>query len=290
MPGRFLNISACFSALNIRLSSVSMAAASNLEEPRGNSTITGPGGSSPVRTFLGMNSTKQSHQGRGILTVQDVKEPAILSAVDTHKHGSGWTLAQISTGTSNRTSIESYSEATGPKPTKARKQRLVGVAEHDEMALLWEDTIKSTGRAAEAMQAHMTVLALMQYDEFLRTLTGTEDAEIAFTRRVQTATHCGENGCKGLATAATLVGCYLVCVLLVTVICAYQIRLSRQGNVWHTVAQLVGDELMETLKEGNLGNDDALKRSLRKEGKDSLVKLGRSKCRMVHVVKCNEGI
>ncbi|KAI3331863.1 hypothetical protein HD806DRAFT_478542 [Xylariaceae sp. AK1471] len=298
MPGRFLNISVCFSALNIRLSSVSMIAAGNLEEPRGNSTITGPGDSSPVRTFLGTNSTKQSHQERGILTIQDVKEPAILSAVDPYKRGSGWTLAQISTGYFEWQVYQKLFRSDRTEADEGQKAALswrgcvicsfYGSAEHDEVALLWEDTIKSTGRAAEAMQAHMTVLALTQYNEFLKAFTGTEDAEIAFTRRMQTAAHCGENGCKGLATVAALVGSCLVCILVVTVIYVYQIRLSRQGNVWHTVAQLVGDELMETLKEGNFSNDDALKRSLRKGGKDSLVKLGRSKCGMVHVVKCDE--
>lgn len=96
-----------------------------------------------------------------------------------------------------------------------------------------------------------------------------------FTKTVQTAHLCKENGCKGIVSVATLLGFHLLCLLINSILFIRHVRYSRQGNIWHAISQVTWDGLRETLKEGNDMDDGALARLMGEEGKRVFVRLQR---------------
>ncbi|KAI1136912.1 hypothetical protein F5Y05DRAFT_419834 [Hypoxylon sp. FL0543] len=275
-PGRFLNVSLCFSIFSIDLQHVNMIAEGPLDEPIGNWSMLGAWDSSAVRTFLGADPLHQGHAERSVLTITDMKQPDHNSS-DT-KDGDmviNGTKAQITYGLLG---YGLYRDISGGASTHTTWQGCLqcifdGNTVHPEFAMLVGDTIEATGRAADALQSYTTALALTWYTDFLKTLTGTIEVNIAFTKMVQTAHMCKGAGCKGLISVASLLGFYLLCVLLTTILFLRHISHSRQGNTWHSVSQLLGDELQEALEEGNDKDDAAMEKWMKKEGKDDLVTL-----------------
>ncbi|KAI0838856.1 hypothetical protein F5Y06DRAFT_286831 [Hypoxylon sp. FL0890] len=275
-PDRFLNVSLCFSAFNVDLQHVDMVAEGPLKEPIGNWSMLGIWDSSAVRTFLGVDPLHQSHAERSVLTITDMRQPDHNSSdLKEGERALNGTQTQL---TYNYLGYSLYTDlsrgASGYTTWQGcLKCIFAGNTVHPEFAMLVEDTINATGRAADALQSYTTALALTWYTDFLKTLTGTIEVNIAFSKTVQTAHMCQGGGCKGLISVAALLGFYLFCVLLTTILFLRHISHSRQGNTWHAVSQLLGDELQEALEKGNDKNDAAMEKWMDEEGKDALVRL-----------------
>ena len=65
---------------------------------------------------------------------------------------------------------------------------------------------------------------------------------------------------------------YLLCIWAVAVLYVCQARYTRQGNVWHTVAQLTSDLTEPVLRKADEMTDDTVSEQLK--GKDPLVRVG----------------
>lgn len=63
-----------------------------------------------------------------------------------------------------------------------------------------------------------------------------------------------------------------------------QVRYYRQGNIWHTIPQLTSDEFKDTLEESNNMDDDTVIKTMRKEGKDIIVRLETTESSRVEIV------
>ncbi|KAI0893806.1 hypothetical protein F4806DRAFT_503918 [Annulohypoxylon nitens] len=278
IPGRFLNISLCFLANSIDSKLITMKAKGNLHEPDDHSTLLSTiWNSSDARAFLGVNPTRQTHAERGILTITDLKEP---------EHNSSDLYISQELGYKNVTMVQKTYLSLDYGFYFIMTWQMGGRT-HYELKTLLEDTLLTTGRAAEALLCFTTSLALTWYNDFLPRLGGTVDADVGFTQNVQTAYLCEENGCKGLVSVITILGLYLLTVFIITILFIRRASYSRQGNAWHTVSQLMGSELQEAFQHGNDKSDEDMDEWTKEDGKYTFVRLEKVDGR-VQVVKKRE--
>lgn len=286
-------LQASFLNIDAKLTFINIAAAGNLVEPLGNWSATGIGDSSKVRRYLGVSEKNSTLADRGLLTINNIQAPKTLSPLES----SGLDLTVSSD--SNRTLAERaasdyedgiYSHLTFSGTPSFTFQActlcdFIGDIQHPELASIIQDTINETRRAADAIQAYTTSVANTFYNEFLKSFTGAEQVQIAFTKTVQTA---GEKGCKGLISVATLVFFHLLCVALTAFTYVKLTRYSRQGNTWHTISQLLGPELNAMLERGDNVDDSTVAKEARGKGEDVLVRLERTKSGRIGLVRGRE--
>ncbi|KAI0453720.1 hypothetical protein F5B21DRAFT_515156 [Xylaria acuta] len=288
LPGRFLNISLCFSTFNIHLQYLDMTADGQLHEPSENWSLIGIGDSTAVRTYLGTNPSHPSPDERGILTTKSQRQPEINS---TELGDSGnWANKTLQTWLNFQEALYiPLTRSTGgidPTWQGCNTCYTSGATMHPDLSMVIGDNLEATGRAAELMQSFITVFSLILYTESYKALEGTIEVHVSFLEIVQLPQQCSETGCKGLVSVASLPEFHLICVLLTSVLFIRQVRCSRQGNIWHTVSQLMGDELGDILGKGNNTNDETIAKFLKEEGTDALVKLeecDRSLIGFIHV-------
>jgi hypothetical protein len=278
-PNRFINATLCFSAIRANLTSVDMVATGNLVEPSGNWSATGVSNSSLIRKWLGVSDKDCTHAERGILTIKNMQPPDRLSPINPFEEGVPERFNQTLAGLAAIQFEEAvYRGLAGYGEANATFQactlcEFAGLTLHPELAAVIEDTIRETGRAADALQAYTTSIANTYYQFFLKAFNGSEDAHIAFSKTVQGAGGCGEHGCKGIISVTILLALHLVGVVLTTLTYVRFTRCSRQGNTWHAVSQLTGPELETTLRRGNDMSDKALAKDMKKEGDDVFLTL-----------------
>ncbi|KAI1440878.1 hypothetical protein F5Y02DRAFT_401625, partial [Annulohypoxylon stygium] len=70
-----------------------------------------------------------------------------------------------------------------------------------------------------------------------------------------------------------ILGLYLVTVLITTVLFIRRASYSRQGNAWHAVSQLMGDELREAVHKGNERADEEMDEWTKEGGGHTFVRL-----------------
>ncbi|KAI1193118.1 hypothetical protein F5X97DRAFT_339376 [Nemania serpens] len=287
---RFINVTLCFSTFHAELMSVDMVTTGSLAEPLGNWSATGVGDSSKVRKYLGVSDKNSTLADRNLLTIKDIQAPRDLAPWDTrgsdinNSSQPKRTLAERA-ASDYEDGVYSYLTWSGTTSTTFQACTLcdfVGSVQHPELASIIQDTIAETGRAADAIQAYTTSLANTFYTEFLKSFTGSEPVQIAFTKVVQTA---GDNGSQGLISVAVLLLFHLSCVALTVFTYVKLTRYSRQGNTWHAVSQLIGPEL-NTMLEGSENKDDStVKKEARRDGDDVLVRLERTETGRISLVR-----
>ncbi|KAI3320534.1 hypothetical protein HD806DRAFT_524856 [Xylariaceae sp. AK1471] len=148
---------------------------------------------------------------------------------------------------------------------------------HTDLLAILEDTIGLTGRGAVLIQTYLTSIALLVYHKWQKAFTVSEEATVSSVQSVLVVTNCKEhNGCSGFIAVATILAVYLATVGVITVLYATQTRFSRHGDVWHVVSQLFSPELDDIVKISHSIGDKGLKQTVRGEGNDYMVNLGRS--------------
>ncbi|TGJ84433.1 hypothetical protein E0Z10_g4302 [Xylaria hypoxylon] len=152
-----------------------------------------------------------------------------------------------------------------------------GYAVNPEISLLFSDTVAETGRAANALLSLMTTIFASVYYAYLDTLQVPHAARVVTTTIVETPGPCSTNGCPGYVTVSTLILLHVICVVTTAALYVTQIRYSRYGNVWHTVAQLRGDDLTVVLTEGHDASDSVIERSLKLKYENQPLKVGRQR-------------
>ncbi|KAI0882825.1 uncharacterized protein GGS22DRAFT_195555 [Annulohypoxylon maeteangense] len=276
LPGRFLNVSLCFLASSMDLKYVEMSAKAPLHEPVGNWSILETWDSSDVRTFLGADPLRQDHAERGILTITELEEPkSNSSSFNGSNIGKNGTMVQKTYGMLD---WYFYLIMSGEVTDKYSWRGCIqcdslGHGTHAGYSMLFEDTLLKTNLAAETLLCFTTALAFQWYTDFLSSLKGTVEVDIASTKSVQTAHLCKQRGCGGIISVALIIGFYLITVFITTALFIRQVSYSRQGNVWHAVSQLIGNELEEALENGNDRDDDDMGKWTKEDDKDTLVRL-----------------
>lgn len=146
---------------------------------------------------------------------------------------------------------------------------------HPEIAALISNTVAETGRAANALSTFVTNLFMGVYYGYLGDMAVVHNATVVTTTRVQTPGPYSSNGCPGYIAVSTLLLSHVVCVVVITALYVAQVRYSRYGNVWHTIAQLRGDGLDSVLDEAHDASDETVENSLRARCEDDILKVGR---------------
>ncbi|KAI0197812.1 hypothetical protein F4808DRAFT_437710 [Astrocystis sublimbata] len=294
---RFINVTLCFSTFQTELSSVDMFASGSLIEPLGNWSATGVGDSTKVRKYLGVKDKNSTLADRGLLTIENIHPPQKLSPLepidpsDDPSSSPARTLAERAASDFGG-GVYSHLTHSGSANSTATFQActvcdFIGTVQHPELASIIQDTINETRRAADAIQAYTTSVANTFYNEFLKSFTGAEQAQIGFTKTVQTATN---NGYRGLIAVSVFVLFHLLCVALTTGLYVNLTRYSRQGNTWHTVSQLMGSELATMLEQGYDIDDSTVSKEARTTGDEANVRLMKNDEGKISFVKVSEGV
>ncbi|XXH04092.1 hypothetical protein Hte_010503 [Hypoxylon texense] len=111
------------------------------------------------------------------------------------------------------------------------------------------------------------------FDGMIKVFNLTEEVSMAVTTTVNTPGPCSSYQFSGFISVVILLAVHLATVAVITVLYVTQVRLSRYSNIWHAVSQLVGEELKDTLEQGNSTKDKVIAKTLKRERRDDFVKL-----------------
>ncbi|KAI0874255.1 hypothetical protein GGS24DRAFT_516812 [Hypoxylon argillaceum] len=263
---RFVNATLCFSNFYAAFSLVDMVATGKLVEPLGNWSITSVGDSSAVRKYLGITKETVSYADRGVLTIKNMSSPATIQP--------NQTLVEIVLTKYNNALYNTILVGRNTTFQACTRCAFHGILVHPEVASLMQDTIDETSRAVDAVQGFTTTFANTLYSEFLKAFTGAENVRIGYTKMVEVPGGCRENGCiKGLLSVAGLLAFHILCVCSTTITYIKFTRYSRQGNAWHAVSQLTGNELVSLLDRANDIGDNELREEMKKDNNNNPVRL-----------------
>lgn len=285
VPGRYLNISVCFSAFNMARKSVHVHAEGPLVEPSTNWAITSSEYSTrDVQRYMGVSDEVLSFAERGILAM-DVKgepedgppgSPAYANiALNGHRRQENHTIADLTTRVLEELVDYQLTEAKVINTTLLLCYTCDGEAnmEHPVIAMLFSSIIAETHRAANAVQSFMTTIAISWYDAYQSSLRELQYVDMVTTKTVRTPGPCqSRNDCSGFYSVVGLLAVHLIYVAVITVMFIRRVRYSRIDNIWHTISQLVGDELRPQLEHGNDQSDKVVK-SLSKAQGDNWMQL-----------------
>lgn len=285
VPDRRINITMCFSAANLARKSVHVVTQDVLSEPTVNWSLTSiQYDTSGIQRLMGIDSP-HAQEERGVLTMDILGEPddgppdsiahsmIILDPEGLNEYHSIGNLTDRLLELLVFTSL-TQNMVVNASTVLCYSCDANGYLVHPIFAMLFSSVIAETNRAANALQSYMTTIGWSLYDSYLNSLGVRQQAEMATTKMVQTPGSCSHNGCGGFIAVITLVGIHLVYVVVIVMLYVTQIRYSLYDNVWHTVSQIVGNELMDILGLTNNMGDKAAKPCF-EGGGDYHVKLGK---------------
>ncbi len=284
--GHFFNITLCSFGFGLGRFRTSMVAHRPLHEPQTQFLLTSYKHSTEsVQAFMGVKRPQGNHLDRNILDLE------ILSAPE---DAPGSSPASIPTNIGNLGNVTAGRLTTVLMEAVMHQQltpdfsanwslslcqlcHTDGYPVNPEISLLFSDTVAETGRAANALLSLMTTIFTSVYYTYLGTLQIPSSARVVATTAVETPGPCSINGCVGYITVSTLILLHVISVITITALYVAQVRYSRYGNVWHTIAQLRGDDLADILKEAHDASDAVVERSLKLHLDDKPLKLSRQK-------------
>lgn len=230
-PNTTLDISLCFAGLNIKLHNVSMSTATDSKELEAHWNLLQDEDSlAPIQAFMGTNGTKLSLAERGILKTN-------LSAPDhfTDENGNPSSNALVRGAGEFAVSANHTDDRHGTR-YMCNICDSVSVVPPD-ISALFARTIHTTGRAGWAIQNLLTTYTQSWYAQLLPLFDVGADVEVKYSAQVRIPVHPG-----GLIAVICIVLVDLVCIWAITVLYVVHTRYSRQGNIWHTVSQIVVSE------------------------------------------------
>ncbi|KAI0197731.1 hypothetical protein F4808DRAFT_452373 [Astrocystis sublimbata] len=143
-----------------------------------------------------------------------------------------------------------------------------------EQNLVFTDIIQSTGRAALALQSVFAMDAAAYYGTLSRGFNVTGPVEMTTTMLVRTPGPCSQHQCTGFILVATLSAAHLVTIAIITALYIGQVRYSHLSNTWHTISQLIGEELEDALSQGSNAKDESIWPATSRPERDYFVRLG----------------
>lgn len=282
----FLNasilITLCFSDFNIEQHNVSMKAPKPTREPIVQwSVLSGTSNASDAQSYFGATSPALPLSDRGILEM-DILD---LPLGEAQNQSSVMTTAEII----YYILYYQLGYASPPNTTFVACWQCLatGSSSSPKTQALFQGIINSTNRAAPALHTWISVAAFASYYEVLPSMNGFDNVIIQSVVETKTPGPCTTAAnCAGFITVTTLLGIYLLVVLAITLLFLRRARFSRVSNIWHTFAQLVGEELNEILACANQQPDDKVVEMMQKQGNDDFVMLSQVKhSEMVEITK-----
>ncbi|ETS76097.1 hypothetical protein PFICI_11484 [Pestalotiopsis fici W106-1] len=276
-PDRYVNATLCFPALSTERYVVHLEAETALKEPVIPWNLTTlQSDTSEVENFLDVKSGNLSHMKRGIFDMDLHQEPDSGPALDVFPPAdpnSTMTIGMLASRIPETLVYWNMGYAIGSNQTipLCLGCYLAPVPIHYEFVALMGNIITSSGRAAYAVQSLIYMLTTGAYIESLKLNYPAEPVQLATTTVVRTPGPCSQYTCGGFISVATLIVVYLICVAAITTLYVGQVRYSRCGNIWHTISQLLSDDLYTLIANGNNAMDRAIAKDNCYKMKENLV-------------------
>lgn len=264
LPNMALNVSLCFAGLQTDVYNVSMSTVTDLKEPEVRwDPIHGEDGASQGQLLMGTTGSRPHAAERGILSISDFRKPDDLKIEDVDGSSSAlWRGPSAFTGM--------FASQSGGSWIMCNNCAFDGWAIPPDIAALFARTIHTTGRAGWAIQNFLTTYTESWYAQILPQFDVAADIDVTFSTQVRIPRHWG-----GLIAALVMIIVNLVCVWAITVLYVIHTRYSRQGNVWHTVSQIMSEDTRLILEQSNQLMDEDVEKRLKMD--DCLVFLGKSR-------------
>ncbi|KAI0502918.1 hypothetical protein F5B22DRAFT_640549 [Xylaria bambusicola] len=276
----YFNITLCSFGFNLGRFRTSMVAPTPLREPQTTfDHSTTVHSTADVQNFMGVNVLQGSHAARSILDLKILGPAEDLPAPSQNFFFLGnITIGRLVSSVMESVIYDQFWASADGNTTMLLCSFCSGVASqfvHPEISLLFSDTVAETGRAANALMSLLTTWFGLAYYTYLGDLKIPYNATVLATKTVQTPRMCSINGCPGYITVSTLILTHVISVVTIAALYVVQTRYSRYGNVWHTVAQLRGDELADVLDEAHDASDATVEQNLKMQDEAQLLKVGR---------------
>lgn len=264
-PTMALNVTLCFAGLQTNLHNVSMSSATGPKEPKVQwDPVHREDGVEQGQVFMGTTASRLSAAERGILSITEIKSPDGLKPEDTD--GSSHTLWRGPSGF-----MGMFAGQQGGSWIMCNVCCWMdGWSIPPDIAALFARTIHTTGRAGWAIQNFLTTYTESWYAQILPQFDVAADIDVTFSTQVRIPRHW-----EGLIAALFMIITNLVCVWAITVLYVIHTRYSRQGNVWHTVSQIMSEDTRLVLEQSNQVLDEDVEKRLKID--DYLVFVGKSK-------------
>lgn len=274
LPTMALNVSLCFARVQTEVYSVLMSSATDPKEPEVRwDPRHREDGVEPGQVFMGTTGSHLSGAERGILSISDFRYPDSVKVEDID--GSSQALWD---GIAGFTGM--FADQEGGSWIMCNVCAYIGWAIPPDIAGLFARTVHTTGRAGWAIQNFLTTYTESWYAQILPQFDVAADIDVTFSTQVRIPRHWG-----GLIATLVMVIVNLICVWAITVLYVVHTKYSRQGNVWHTVSQIMSDDTRLVLEQSNQAKDDEVEKRLKAD--DYLVFLGRPKgSKNVSVLRC----
>lgn len=264
-PDMALNVTLCFAGLQTHLHNVSMSSATEPKEPKVQwDPVHLEDGVEPGQVFMGTTASRLSAAERGIPSITEIKSPSGLKPEDTD--GSVHTLWRGPSGF-----MGMFAGQPGGSWIMCNVCCWMdGWSIPPDIAALFARTIHTTGRAGWAIQNFLTTYTESWYAQILPQFDVAADIDVTFSTQLRIPRHWG-----GLIAALVMVIANLVCVWAITLLYVIHTRYSRQGNVWHTVSQIMSEDTRLVLEQSNQVLDKDVEKRLKID--DYLVFIGKPK-------------
>ncbi|KAK2604687.1 hypothetical protein N8I77_007596 [Diaporthe amygdali] len=264
LPNMILNLTLCFAGVATGIYDVSMATTVNPMEPEVKWTPAGSeDGAESGQNFMGTTIPQLSAAERGVMSISAVRDPTGLALEDLNiSSHTLWFGPYWFTGMAT--------ESTGGSWVMCNFCQFEGWAIPPGIAALFARTIHTTGRAAWAIQTFLTIYTESWYAQILPQFDVASDIRVTSTTDVRVP-----KSWAALVAVLVMTVVNLVCVWTITVLYAVHSRYSCQGNVWHTISQLMSDHTKPILEQSNQMKDSEVAKRVEKD--DYLVFIGRSK-------------
>jgi hypothetical protein len=281
-PGRQINITLCFPVFTLERKFVEMTTSDPAQEPTLEwSTILPKHSTTEVQNYFGVTYLRGNHGERGILDMRILRAPddgpPSSPAYETINYNDGdISAANFTPG------ILALLLDSEVAPFDSANQSLMfcrgcdgaGQIVDAQISLLFNDIIENAGRAANALQSYMTILASAVFYKYLGSLDLSQDAGVVAATTAKAPGPCSRHGCAGFVSVVALILVQLVYVAITTALYLKQTRYSRHTNVWHAISQLVSGELRATLEDANNTSDSMVEKKLEGNHHNDFVRLG----------------
>ncbi|GAP85616.1 hypothetical protein SAMD00023353_1301210 [Rosellinia necatrix] len=279
VSGQF-NITLCSSGFHLDRFHTSMAAPGHLREPQAQWIKTSYAhNTTDIQSLMGAQQPQGSHADRKILDLEvlGTPEPSSSSQLLYHPYLGNVTSNMLILASMEILMYFQLYPEFEPNQTLALCYycNIRAFPTNPEISLLFSDIIADTGRAANSLLSLTTTMFTSVYYGYLGTLQIPSNATTVATTVTQTPGPCSANGCSGYITVSTLILLHVVCVGAIAALYVAQTQYSRYGNIWHTVAQLRGDELIDVLGEVDNASDKAIERGWEMHDKNQSLKVDR---------------
>ncbi|KAI0537909.1 hypothetical protein GGR58DRAFT_513421 [Xylaria digitata] len=273
-PGKFLNTTLCFSAVNTTVSSLTMTGNMNQTEP--NLTwnfTTGSLEADSLQTLFGADHLHKTPAQRGIFSVvggiQDPVSPSTFNVTNTSAQDA--ILASSTTLILGVTNEVWLNTGNGVSVSMCNRCEIFGFGVSDDIAALFQRIINTTGRSAIAIDTYIAMLSRWWYYYLLPRFDVPGYIDAAFTTEVILPRRW-----RGLTVVLVLVGTNMALMWTIAALYIRRTRFTLAGNYWHAVAQLISKDTIPLLEKSGEMTDEDVTEQLDLESEDFLVKIERS--------------